>query len=77
MNQKLFINDREYRPDTMASENADRRITDSASLNPGFTADVLVVFDVPYSSPNGVLEVHTDSYSDNGVARIDLSSAPS
>jgi hypothetical protein len=76
MNQKLFINDREYRSEMMASENADRRVRDGASLNPGFTADVLVVFDVPPSSPNGVLEVHTDSYSDSG-ARIDLSSAPS
>jgi hypothetical protein len=77
MSQKLFINDREYRSDMMASQNADRRVRGSASLNPGFTADVLVVFDVPPGSPNGVLEVHTDSYSDNGVARIDLTSAPS
>lgn len=75
MHQKLFIDGREYAPSMMASENADRHVRESASLNPGFTADVLVVFDVPPGSSTGVLEVHTDSYSDSG-ARINLSGAP-
>jgi Domain of unknown function (DUF4352) len=75
MGQKLFINGREYASDMMASENADRHVRANAFLNPGFTADVLVAFDVSPDSPNGELEVHTSSFSDNG-ARIDLSYAP-
>jgi archaellum component FlaG (FlaF/FlaG flagellin family) len=74
MSQKLFIDNREYSSDMMASENVSRQVRDSAFLNPGFSADLVVAFDVPTGSREGVLEVHTSSFSDKG-ARIDLSNA--
>ncbi len=75
MSQKLFIDNREYSSDMMASENVSRQVRDSAFLNPGFSADLVVAFDVPTGSRAGVLEVHTSSFSDKG-ARIDLPTPP-
>jgi hypothetical protein len=74
MSQKLFIDNREYSSEMMASENISSQVKASASLNPRFSADLAVAFDVPTDSPKGVLEVHTSSLSDKG-ARIDLSNA--
>jgi hypothetical protein len=77
MSQKLFIDGRKYDSDMTASENADRWAKNSASLNPGLSADLVVAFDIPPDSAKGQLEVHTSSFFSEGGARIDLANAPS
>ena len=45
--QKLIVGGKEYSPDPSAAEDIDHATGTSATLNPGFSEDIVVAFDVP------------------------------